>query len=190
MPALWNISPSRLSSRANSVAHSGRLLDVGHVGDHRFAVGGQHGGDRGAPHNVITPLSAGVSASRRRRPIAASTICSRPASTSSTTTASVGALREQHAERSAVVGVAFAAHEPIALAEPDELGDALLGQARDPGQLAHAQPVALEQRQQHRAVGRAHVGEAALREAFGEQLVEALGGRRQQEAEVVGRREP
>ena len=66
-----------------------------------------------------------------------------------------------------------------------ERGDRLLrepGAARD---LAHAQAVLLEQRDQHGAVGGAHLGEALGREALRQQLVPALRRLGEQVAEVL-----
>ena len=88
------------------------------------------------------------------------------------------------AEGAAVCGVAFAADEAGLLAALHEPGQRLLGQTRRAGQLADAQPVLLEQRDQHRAERRPHVAEAALRETVDQQAVEVLRGDREQEANV------
>src|SRR5205823_10955217 len=89
------------------------------------------------------------------------------------------------AERASVVCVAPAVHQAVALAEANQRGHRLLGEPGSLGDLAHPQSVLLEQRQQHRAVGRAHLAETTLGEALREQLVPVLGRLRQQEAEIA-----
>src|SRR5262245_28942527 len=92
------------------------------------------------------------------------------------------------ARRAAVRGVAVAVHEAVPLAEANQCRDRLLREARAAGEVAHPQPVLLEERNQHRAVRRTHLGEAAGRECRLELLVPALGRLREQISEVLSRR--
>jgi hypothetical protein len=96
----------------------------------------------------------------------------------------LAAVGEREARRTAVVGIAAAAHKAIALTECDELGRVLLRQARPERELPDSQPIVLEQRQQNGPVRGAHLGKPGGGEALGQQLVPVLGGLRQLEPEV------
>jgi hypothetical protein len=94
------------------------------------------------------------------------------------------AVRERDPVRAPVGGIALARDEPRVLALAHEPGHRLLGEAGGGGDLADPQRPALEQRNEHGAVGRPDVGEPALGKAGDEPLVEALRGLRQEEPDV------
>ena len=84
-----------------------------------------------------------------------------------------------------VVGVALAAHQLLALEQPHHRRHRLLAEPGTAGELAHPQPVLLEQRHQNRAVTRPHLAPAGGAEPLPQQLVPALCCLGEQEAEVV-----
>jgi hypothetical protein len=70
------------------------------------------------------------------------------------------------ARGAAVVGVRAALDEAVALAQAHHGGHGLLGEAGAAGDLTHALPVLLEERDQNGSVGGLDLGEALLGEAL------------------------
>src|SRR5262249_30723565 len=92
---------------------------------------------------------------------------------------------EDDAERAPVVRVALAPHELLAFEQAHHRRHRLLAQSGPTGELAHAQAVLFEQRHQDRAVARAYLAPPRGAEALAQQLVPALRGLGEKEAEVV-----
>jgi hypothetical protein len=142
-----------------------RDFKVDHSSQHRLQASVVGGGERGPKKCVELaehPLDDGLEATRPRCQV--------------------------NERRPSVRRVRRSPNEAVALEQADHRRHRLLAQPGSGGELAHAQAVLLEEGNEQRSVRRPHVGVTLAGEALGQQLVPALGGFREQEADVAAGR--
>lgn len=107
--------------------------------------------------------------------------------TRSATGRNARARAQVDANRTLILLVATTADELVPLHESDERRDRLLAQACPARELAHAEAVLVEEREQDGSVRRTHLRVSRCDELRVEKLVPALRGLGQQIAEVLAR---